>query len=84
MMRLKLEKAQREKRREKEERRCLQLEKKLEDYARQLAELELRQAEELKEIQRQPMESLLPWTPPKKEQEPKNSHCRRYWEIHKH
>ncbi len=64
VMRLKLEKAE-------EERRRLLLEKKLEDNARQQAELERRRAEELKEIQRQPVESKdkLPLTPSKQEQE---------------
>ena len=64
VMRLKLEKVE-------EERRRLLLEKKLEDNARQQAELDRRRAEELREIQRQPVEpkDKLPLTPSKKEQE---------------
>ena len=64
VMRLKLEKAE-------EERRRLQAEKKLEDHARQQAELNHRRAEELKEIQRQPVEpkDKVSPTPPKKEQD---------------
>jgi serine/threonine protein kinase len=66
VMRLKLEKAQEEKRR-------LLLEKKWEDHARQQAELDRRRGEELKEIERQPVEpqDKRPMTPLKKEQESK-------------
>jgi serine/threonine protein kinase len=66
VMRLKLEKAQEEKRR-------LLLEKKWEDHARQQTELDRRRGEELKEIQRQPVEpqDKRPMTPLKKEQESK-------------
>ncbi len=64
VMRLKFEKAE-------EERRRLLLEKKWEDNARLQAELDRRRAEELKEIQRQPLEPKDKplQTPPKKEQE---------------
>ena len=64
VMRLKLEKAE-------EERRRLLLEKKWEDHARQQAELDHRRAKEIKEIQRQPVElkDKVSPTPPKKEQE---------------
>jgi serine/threonine protein kinase len=58
---------------EEEARRRLQAEKKWEDHARQQAELDRRRGEELKEIQRQPVEPQdnRSTTPLKKEQESK-------------
>ncbi len=64
VMRLKLEQ-------EKDKQRILEMEKKAEEQAKRQAELDLRRAEEVKEIQRQPVESKdkLPLTPSKQEQE---------------